>query len=338
MVRDSAALIEGNLVGTDIKATVDGCGIAADYFAASSEGQLDAERTFACGSRAQDGEDRRAQSYILKKARATAAARRINRPSCCGRVGSGIVSPEIRRVLVVEERHREKRRIGWIFGRQRLRRIGADQRVDRGLVERLDMRRFLHFDIGDRPVSMNIERDHDMPFMIIAACGTNQLRFTCATKRRSHGPKSTPLLSNWMSPWASPLLTRKQGSGDAQGLIQFDSKGVDFGPWLRRFVAQVKRNWFVPQAAMIMKGHVVITFNIHRNGTITDIEVKQPSHIESFNYAAFNALISFQSDPAAAGGISIRFGVLHGDVPLQRGPSLFPVGMSLPTRPQQLAC
>jgi TonB family protein len=83
----------------------------------------------------------------------------------------------------------------------------------------------------------------------------------------------------------------EQGSGDAEGLIQFDSKGVDFGPWLRRFVAQVKRNWFVPQAAMIMKGHVVITFNIHRNGAITDIEVKQPSSIESFNNAAVNALM-----------------------------------------------
>ena len=82
------------------------------------------------------------------------------------------------------------------------------------------------------------------------------------------------------------------GSGDSQGLIQFDSKGVDFGPWLRRFVAQVKRNWFVPQAAMIMKGHVVITFNIHRNGAITDIEVKQPSSIDSFNIAAVNALMS----------------------------------------------
>ena len=83
-----------------------------------------------------------------------------------------------------------------------------------------------------------------------------------------------------------------KGSGDSQGLIQFDSKGVDFGPWLRRFVAQVKRNWFVPQAAMIMKGHVVIPFNIHRNGAITDIEVKQPSSIESFNLAAVNALMS----------------------------------------------
>lgn len=83
-----------------------------------------------------------------------------------------------------------------------------------------------------------------------------------------------------------------QGSGDAQGLIQFDTKGVDFGPWLRRFVAEVKHNWYIPQAAMIMKGHVVITFNIHRNGAITDIEVKQPSTIQAFNHAAVNALIS----------------------------------------------
>ena len=110
------------------------------------------------------------------------------------------------------------------------------------------------------------------------------------------------------------------GSGDSQGLIQFDSKGVDFGPWLRRFVAQVKRNWFVPQAAMIMKGHVVITFNIHRNGAITDIEVKQPSSIESFNLAAVNALMSSNPTQPLPRGISVGLGVLHGDVPLQRGP------------------
>jgi TonB family protein len=83
-----------------------------------------------------------------------------------------------------------------------------------------------------------------------------------------------------------------QGGGDAQGLIQFDSKGVDFGPWLRRFVAQVKRNWFIPQAAMLLSGHVVITFNIHRNGSLTDIEVRDPSDIGAFNQAAVNALIS----------------------------------------------
>jgi TonB family protein len=82
-----------------------------------------------------------------------------------------------------------------------------------------------------------------------------------------------------------------QGSGDGQGLIQFDSKGVEFGPWLRRFVAQVKRNWFIPSAAMMMKGHVVITFNVHKDGSITDIDVKGPSGIEAFDRAAANALV-----------------------------------------------
>ena len=72
--------------------------------------------------------------------------------------------------------------------------------------------------------------------------------------------------------------------------IQFDTKGVEFGPWLRRFIAQVRRNWFIPQAAMTFHGHVVLQFNIHKEGTITDVNVVQPSDIEGFNRAAFGAI------------------------------------------------
>jgi len=72
--------------------------------------------------------------------------------------------------------------------------------------------------------------------------------------------------------------------------IQFDSKGVEFGPWIRRFIAQVKRNWFVPYSSMSMRGHVVITFNVHKDGTISDLSVVGPSPIEPFNNAAFGAL------------------------------------------------
>ena len=91
---------------------------------------------------------------------------------------------------------------------------------------------------------------------------------------------------------SSQRFDNPQGSGDGQGLIQFDYKGADFGPWLRRFVAQVKRNWFIPTAAMMLHGHVVITFNVHRDGSITDIEVKAPSAVDAFDRAAANALIS----------------------------------------------
>ena len=54
---------------------------------------------------------------------------------------------------------------------------------------------------------------------------------------------------------------QKEGFVNLQGgqnqefgpFINFDSKGVEFGPWIARFVAQVRRNWFIPMAAMTMR-------------------------------------------------------------------------------------
>lgn len=81
------------------------------------------------------------------------------------------------------------------------------------------------------------------------------------------------------------------GLNDPGATIQFDTKGVEFGPWLRRFVAQVRRNWFVPYAAMTFRGRVVLQFNIHKDGHITDIAVVGPSDINAFNLAANNAIL-----------------------------------------------
>ena len=81
------------------------------------------------------------------------------------------------------------------------------------------------------------------------------------------------------------------GATDPGATIQFDTKGVEFGPWLRRFVAQVRRNWFVPYAAMTFRGRVVVQFNIHKDGTITELVVAGPSDIDAFNRAAHNAIL-----------------------------------------------
>jgi TonB family protein len=81
------------------------------------------------------------------------------------------------------------------------------------------------------------------------------------------------------------------GQTDPGATIQFDTKGVEFGPWLRRFVAQVKRNWFVPNAAMTFSGRVVLQFNIHKSGRITDVVVAQASTIDAFNRSAVNAIL-----------------------------------------------
>jgi TonB family protein len=78
--------------------------------------------------------------------------------------------------------------------------------------------------------------------------------------------------------------------------VQFDTRGIDFASWWRRFKAQIIRNAFIPQAAMVLHGHVVLRMNILRNGEITDLVILQPSPVEAFNKSAYGALYS--SNPA----------------------------------------
>ena len=83
------------------------------------------------------------------------------------------------------------------------------------------------------------------------------------------------------------------GGGGLQDIapsIQFDTKGVEFGPWLRRFIAQIRRNWFVPYAAMSMRGHVVVTFYVHKDGRISELTVMKPSAIDAFTHSGRNAI------------------------------------------------
>lgn len=99
-----------------------------------------------------------------------------------------------------------------------------------------------------------------------------------------------------------------EGFGNLQGgadqdfapFIQFDTKGVEFGPWLRRFIAQVRRNWLplIPEAARTMRGHAVITFYVHRDGRITDVTVAKPSTVDGFTRAAYYAMLA--SNPTVA--------------------------------------
>ncbi|TAK13955.1 MAG: TonB family protein, partial [Acidobacteria bacterium] len=68
-----------------------------------------------------------------------------------------------------------------------------------------------------------------------------------------------------------------------------------------RFEARVRRNWFIPMAAMTLHGRVSITFYVHRNGALTELEVVRVSGVDSFDSAAFNALkLSNPVDPLPA--------------------------------------
>jgi TonB family protein len=83
-----------------------------------------------------------------------------------------------------------------------------------------------------------------------------------------------------------------QGGNSDQGNadIQFDDKGIDFGPWLRRFKAQVRRNWLIPQVAELARGDVILQFYVLRNGTITELRVLKPATIEAMTISAVNAI------------------------------------------------
>jgi len=108
-----------------------------------------------------------------------------------------------------------------------------------------------------------------------------------------HGPSAGVLsdaIRNVQHYSQGESLQNVQGNGDFGPSIQFDTKGVEFGPWLRRFIAQIRRNWFVPYAAMSLRGHVVLTFSVHKNGSITDLQVLRPSTIDAFTNSAFSAI------------------------------------------------
>jgi TonB family protein len=84
--------------------------------------------------------------------------------------------------------------------------------------------------------------------------------------------------------------------------VKFDSKGADFGPWVRAFMAAVNRGWTIPKTAAGIQGRVVVTFVAHKSGSLTDIVVATPSDVAIFNDSARKAIFSASlTEPLPAG-------------------------------------
>ena len=118
-----------------------------------------------------------------------------------------------------------------------------------------------------------------------------------ATDRACADPRSasSPTPSATCASTRSRRTSATSAAGENQNFgesIQFDSKGVEFGPWLARFIAQVRANWMIPQAAMSMHGHVAITLVVHKDGRITDVAVAKPSAVNAFTLSGRNAILT----------------------------------------------
>ena len=112
------------------------------------------------------------------------------------------------------------------------------------------------------------------------------------------------------------------GDTEQSADIQFDSKGVDFGPWLRRFKNQVERNWLIPESAEMTYAAVSsFSSTCCATAAITDLRVVQPAGDPALTSSALNALKLSNPTAALPPEYPADRVVLHRHVPLQRSRS-----------------
>ena len=92
--------------------------------------------------------------------------------------------------------------------------------------------------------------------------------------------------------------------------LYYNDKGANFVPWLRRMLAEVRRNWFVPYSVAFNHGHVAVGISVARDGTVSELKVLFPSGISGFDNAAVGALRASQLLPLPADYPDEKFDII----------------------------
>ena len=207
MVRNALLLGERHLVGADVEAAIHGGRVAADDFAVEAARERDAERALAGRGRADD-RDERGTSERSGASRASARERtassrtgeRDEQQTAARAAASGTAGSRRARIFVEEEGDGEERLVVRVLRRQRHGRVRSRaialsaESVKASIGEGLQRRCRSVI----RPSLCTLNVTTTCPSSSSPPSGMNQLRRTCATKRRSHGPNSTPFVSNWI--------------------------------------------------------------------------------------------------------------------------------------------
>ena len=90
---------------------------------------------------------------------------------------------------------------------------------------------------------------------------------------------------------------------------------MDFGPYLKRVLEDVRQNWYrlIPNCAESLKGNLVIEFAIVRDGKVADMRLVARSEADVLNRAAWGGITAsnpFPPLPSEFSGpyIALRFG------------------------------
>jgi TonB family protein len=123
-------------------------------------------------------------------------------------------------------------------------------------------------------------RGHVMRLVALLLCGVFAFGQSPAPSPES---KAQP-------PASSPNPGRQLGAVD----VLSDTQGVDFGPYLRGILKDVRQNWYrlIPQCAETMKGEVAIEFAITTDGKIAKMRLVATSGDSVLDRAAWGSLIS----------------------------------------------
>jgi len=110
--------------------------------------------------------------------------------------------------------------------------------------------------------------------------------------------------------YSAPVANRGSLS-TSEPTILSDTKGVDFGAYLNELTNRVRANWFyrIPEAARQgIRGRVVVTFRILRDGSIRDLRLLERPENGTLSQAPIAAIQSsapFSAFPAAFSGDDI---------------------------------
>lgn len=82
--------------------------------------------------------------------------------------------------------------------------------------------------------------------------------------------------------------------------ILSDTRGVDFGPYLKRILESVRENWYhlIPKCAERMKGRLAIEFAIQKDGRIADMRLAATSGETALDRAAWGSITAANPFPA----------------------------------------
>jgi TonB family protein len=92
--------------------------------------------------------------------------------------------------------------------------------------------------------------------------------------------------------------------------LYYNDKGANFVPWIRRMLAEVQRNWFVPYSVNFNHGHVAVAISVARDGTVTGFDVLIPSGVSGFDNAAVGAIRAAQLLPLPADYPDDKFDII----------------------------